>query len=128
MSYILFVFAAVFALLSLEGCRYEFQGERVMGVVLRKEPRPNVKSKNHLRYRFTARDGRTLEGRSEVLPQRFQELSEGGPVEVEYIGSSPGTNRVAGQRAGSLVFGLMSAGTLAGGVALRRRERRRKSA
>jgi hypothetical protein len=124
-SKILFVFALFFLALSFEGCWYEVKGGRTTGVVIQKLPRASTKGNDYVRYRFTTGDGQTLEGRADVLPQNFARLREGGPVEVEYIRDSPGTNRVPGQRAGSYVWGLMAAAALAGGVVLRRRERRK---
>jgi hypothetical protein len=125
-SYILFVLAAFFVALSLEGCRYEVSGLRATGVVLHKEARPRARDKNHVRYRFQAGGGQAIEGRSDVLPQTFADLREGGPVEIEYIRDSPGTNRVAGERARSSVFGAMAVGAIASGLVLRRRERRKR--
>jgi hypothetical protein len=69
-------------------------------------------------YRFTTQEGRTLEGRIDVLPETWADLKEGGAVVVEHRQQSPDTNRIPDQRARSRIWGIMAAVLLVASAAL----------
>jgi hypothetical protein len=76
-------------------------------------------------YRFTTRQGQTLEGKDEVFPNRRRALQDGGPVEVEYVSSSPETNRIPGETINAITDGAIGAVLLLAGAALLARGRRK---
>jgi hypothetical protein len=47
-------------------------------------------------YIFTAADGRRVKGSDTIDPDQWDQLNEGGPVEVEYAASAPRINQIAG--------------------------------
>jgi len=66
-------------------------------------------------YRFTTTDGRTFDGKEDVLPELWGKLNVGDPVAVEYLAASPDTNQIPDQRAGtSTALIAASAGFLVG--------------
>jgi hypothetical protein len=111
------LFGLVFFRLGCEEGYYEKGGARIQGIVLQKTYSPGTHStsgsrgtpsKHYVSYRFTTREGRTIEGRYDVLPSTWQDLKEGGPVTVEYLADSPDTNRIPDQRARSLIWTIMA--------------------
>lgn len=117
LRWLFLVFGLIFLRLSCEAGYYEADGTRVEGVVIQKTYSPGTSptggtrsspSRHYVSYRFTTKEGRTLEGRSDILPQVWRDLREGGPVVVEYLPSSPDTNRIPDQRARSLTWGIMA--------------------
>lgn len=111
------VFGLIFLRLGCEEGYYEAGGERVQGIVLQKSfspgtpstgRSPSSPSRHHVTYRFTTKEGRTLEGRADVLPGTWGTLEEGGPVVVEYLPGSPDTNRIPEQRARSGIWAIMA--------------------
>ena len=111
------IFGLVFFRLSCEEGYYEKGGARVQGIVLQKTysqgtrstgGRGGSSSKHYVSYRFTTKEGRTIEGRYDVLPGTWQNLKKGDPVTVEYLPDSPDTNRIPEQRARSLTWTIMA--------------------
>ena len=95
----LLIFGLVFFRLSCEEGYYEKGGARVQGIVLKKTYSPGTRStggsrgsssKHYISYRFTTKEGRTIEGRYDVLPGTWQKLKEGAPVTIEYLPDAPG--------------------------------------
>ena len=111
------IFGLIFFRLSCEEDYYENGGARVQGIVLQKTysqgthsigGRGGSPSKHYVSYRFTTKEGRTIEGRYDVLPGTWQELKKGEPVTVEYLPDAPDTNRIPEQRARSLTWTIMA--------------------
>ena len=111
------IFGLIFFRLSCEEDYYEKGGARVQGIVLQKTysqgtrstgGRGGSSSKHYVSYRFTTKEGRTIEGRYDVLPGTWQKLKERDPVTVEYLPDSPDTNRIPEQRARSLTWTIMA--------------------
>ena len=111
------IFGLVFFRLSCEEGYYEKGGARIQGIVLQKTysqgtrrpgGRGGSSSKHYVSYRFTTKEGRTIEGRYDVLPGTWQNLKKGDPVIVEYLPDSPDTNRIPEQRARSLTWTIMA--------------------
>jgi hypothetical protein len=130
------IFGLIFFRLSCEEGYYEKGGTRVQGIVLQKTYSPGThstggrggsSSKHYVNYRFTTKEGRTIEGRYDVLPGTWQKLKERGPITVEYLPDAPDTNRIPEQRARSLTWTVMALVLLvASGVlfVISRRQRR----
>jgi hypothetical protein len=121
------LFGLIFLRLSCEEGYFEAGGTRVQGVVLQKTYSPGTTSTGGSRssparrtvsYRFTIKEGQTLEGRTDVLPGTWESLKQGGPVVVEYLPDSPDTSRILGQRARSGTWAVMAAVLLTASVAL----------
>jgi len=111
----LLLFGLIFFRLSCEEDYFDKGGVRVQGVVLKKTYTPGStakgsgsSSKRYISYRFTTKEGRTLEGRYDVLPDAWNEAKEGDPVVVEYLSDSPDTNRIPNQRARSGTWRIMA--------------------
>jgi hypothetical protein len=121
LAWILFAFGTIFALLAVEGLRYELQGKRASAVVMTKAAGHGKGPQHFIFYRFTTPEGRTIDARSDVLPTTWRVLRDGGPVEIEYLPSSPETTRIPGQKARSWIFALMALAAFGGGRALRLR-------
>lgn len=130
------VFGLVFLRLSCETGSYETDGARVDGVVIQKTYSPGTSAtggsrsspaRHYVSYRFTTKEGRTLEGRADVLPQTWRDLREGGPVVVEYLPASPDTNRIPDQLARSRTWGIMASVLLVASGVLFVINRRRRS-
>jgi len=127
LRWIFLVLGVVFLRLSCEEGYYEKGGVRVEGVVLHKAFSPGTTStggsgsspsRHSASYRFTTKEGRTLEGRSDVLPGMWRQLKEGDPVVVEYLPDSPDTNRIPEQRARSRTWTVMALVLLAASAVL----------
>jgi hypothetical protein len=130
------IFGLIFFRLSCEEGYYEKGGTRVQGIVLQKTYSPGThstgsrggsSSKHYVNYRFTTKEGRTIEGRYDVLPGTWQKLKERSPITVEYLPDAPDTNRIPEQRARSLTWTIMALVLLvASGVlfVISRRQRR----
>lgn len=54
-------------------------------------------------YTFAAHDGRDVQGKAEVRKQRWESLSPGDTIQIEYLQSEPGENRPVEGRPGKLV-------------------------
>jgi hypothetical protein len=117
LRWIFLVFGLVFVRLSWEEAHYEAGGTTVQGVVLEKtyspgtsatSSSPSSPARHYISYRFTTKEGRTLDGRYDVLPTTWRALERGGAVVVEYLPSAPQTNRVPAQRAASLTWAVMA--------------------
>jgi hypothetical protein len=130
------VFGLIFLRLGCEAGYYETDGARVDGVVIQKTYSPGTRStggsqsspaRHSVSYRFTTKEGRTLEGRADVLPRTWRELEKGGRVVVEYVPSSPDTNRIPDQLARSHTWGVMAAVLLVASGVLFVINRRRRS-
>jgi hypothetical protein len=112
------IFGLVFLRLSCEQGYFEKGGLRAQGVVMEKTYSPGTRStspgrhqsssKHYVSYRFTTEDGRTIEGRYEVLPDTWRRLKEGDKVVIEYLPDSPTTNRIPEQRAESGTWRIMA--------------------
>jgi hypothetical protein len=92
--------------LDVEEGRYEKKGARAEGVVLSKTVyhRSSKRSRYYVSYRFTTREGKTIQGRDDVFPNTYHKLREGGPIEIEYLSDSPDTNRIPGESAKSSTY------------------------
>ncbi len=133
------IFGLIFFRLSCEEDYYEKGGARVQGIVLQKIHSPGTgstagrggsSSKHYVSYRFTTKEGRTIEGRYDVLPGTWQKLNEGDSVTVEYLPDAPDTNRIPEQRARSLTWTIMALVLLVASAVLfiiSRRQRRTPS-
>ncbi|MGH7770066.1 MAG: hypothetical protein ACREQP_21660 [Candidatus Binatia bacterium] len=112
------LFGLVFLRLSCEEGYFEKGGVAAQGIVLKKTYTPGTSSvggsgtgspsRHTVSYRFTTKDGRTVEGRYDVLPGTWQSLQDGGPVVIEYLSEAPGTNRIPDQRARSGTWRIMA--------------------
>ena len=72
-------------------------GRVVEAMVLTKDiTRSGDAQHRSVRYRFTAADGETIEGKSEVRESVWSPLTERGPVRVAYLPNRPSVNRVVG--------------------------------
>jgi hypothetical protein len=84
----------IFVGLAVQEWRYEAGSEVVQGIVLDKAATYRTgrgsSSSWSVMYRFTTRQGQTLEGKDEVFPNRWRALEAGGPVEIEYPPPRPG--------------------------------------
>jgi len=72
-----------------------------------------------VRYRFVAPDNVLVEGTSDVPYSRWTELAERQPVEIAYLPSDPGNNRLRGTRRtfmAAMFTGLGGAFAVAGAV------------
>lgn len=104
--------------------RYESDGRTVQGTVLTKEVRRSRSNNSdttsfYVTYRFTAADGRTLEGRDQLGRSEWGVLTELGPVQISYLPSNLDSNRVLGQTHLLLevIFGIIGTiFTLVGGA------------
>jgi len=121
-------FSVFFFALSFQQGRYEGGGITVQGVVTDKAHSPgsgaglNARtasfSSYYVMYRFTTTDGRTLDGKQDVLPEFWRELKVGDPVPVEYVAAAPDNNQIPKQVAGASAFRILGLATLLGGLAL----------
>jgi hypothetical protein len=122
------VISLVFFRLSFEQRSYAHGGITVQGVVTDKAYSPGTASSSNARsgsfatrfvmYRFTASDGRTHDGKTDVLPELWDSLRVGDPVAVEYLAESPDTNQIPDQRAGTRASLITGIATLLAGLAL----------
>jgi hypothetical protein len=121
------LFGLIFLRLSCEEGDYEAGGTRVQGVVLQKTYSPGTTSigggrgspaRRSVSYRFTTKEGQTLEGRTDVLPGTWVKLKPGDPVVIEYLPDSRDINRIPGQRAKSGTWAIMAAVLLTASVAV----------
>ncbi len=106
---------------------FEREARVATGIVLSKDIRRSrhndgaTSTSYSVRYRFTPRAGRTLEGASSVDSDAWDRLAEREPIEIAYLPSDPSENRVRGTRKMALAWiftGLGSLFTIAGGVIL----------
>jgi hypothetical protein len=128
LSWVAIFFSLIFLRLSCEQNDYQKGGIRVQGVVTQKaysqgtssslKARTGSFTSYYVMYRFTTKDGRTYDGKDDVLPGLFRSLKEGDPVDVEYLAESPDTNQIPGQRATSPTFQIMGLASLLAGLAL----------
>ena len=117
----IFIFLSLaFAALAFEERQYATQGVIVQGTAI------GVTGKGKWAYKFITRDGRDLEGASEVLHGTSSKLLTGGPVEVQYLRDSPETSRIPGQRAKYSVWRNMTLVAFITGLVLLLIGRRRR--
>jgi Protein of unknown function (DUF3592) len=57
-------------------------------------------------YNFTTADGRKVEGNDTIDPDAWDQLKEGGPVQIEYAASKPRINQV-GATSGPIIIGYI---------------------
>jgi len=122
------VFSLIFFRLSWEQNSYQAGGIRVQGVVTDKAYSPglgagvNARSgsftSRYVMYRFTTTDGRTYDGKEDVLPELWGKLKVGDPVTIEYLTASPDTNQIPDQRAGTSTALIAALAGFLVGVAL----------
>lgn len=102
----------IFFRLDVEERRYEGEGQRVQGIVLSKAVSRGTSASRgtssttsyYVMYKFTTKEGQTIEGKDDVFPNTWRTLKEGGTVEVEYLPNSPDTNRIPGETAKSSTY------------------------
>ena len=58
-------------------------------------------------YAFSAADGRKIEGKDTVDPEAWDQLKEGGPVQIEYAASAPRINQIGASNGVSVVIWAM---------------------
>jgi hypothetical protein len=121
----------IFVGLAVQEWRYESGGDVVPGTVVRKvatvRKGRGSSSSWYVMYRFTTRQGQTVEGKDEVFPERWRSLEEGGPLEVEYLSNSPETNRIPGETVSGATYSAIGVVLLLAGAALLARGRRKTS-
>lgn len=125
---LLLILGLILLRVSCQEGSYETAGQRAHGVVLRKTVFTDANppegegrapaTRHYVSYRFTTREGQTLEGTSEVLSQTWEALDEGSPVVVEYLPSSPDTHRLVEQQPGSATWGIVALVLLIASTAL----------
>jgi len=98
--------------------RFDQEGRVADGIVLSKNIRRATRSGSNrsqtryqVTYRFTAADGVTYEGEDDVTTATWDRLQELEPVRIQFLVSSPSTNRLAGQSSGTVT-------SVAGGIGL----------
>lgn len=111
------VFSLIFFRLSWEQSTYQQGGVRVQGVVTEKVHTQGYSSPGRatsgsfgdyfVLYRFVTLDGRTHDGKDDVLPKLWNELHVGDPVAVEYLAESPDTNQIPEQHAEANTFRIV---------------------
>jgi len=88
--------------------QYQLDGQLADGIVLTKAIERATRSSSSGRrtethynvgYRFKTLDGRLYEGEQDVSVSTWDGLREQEPVRVQYVASSPTTNRIASERA-----------------------------
>ncbi len=111
------IFGLIFFRLSCEEGAFKKGGVTTQAVVLQKtytretqstSGSRSTPSRRSVSYKFTTRDGRTVEGRYDVLPQTWEKLKEGEPVVIEYLPDSPSTSRIPDQRASFGIWRIMA--------------------
>lgn len=114
--------AGYFVLLEV---RYDREGHTATGKVTDKDTYAtrssdsNISSTHHrVAYTFTAPDGSVHSGRGETTQDRWEPLKPGDPIEVQYLASSPATNRLLGERTGGIEWLIVLFPLLFGGVGL----------
>jgi hypothetical protein len=130
---LLLFFGGWFILLAWQESCYQ-QAQRVRGVVIEKgytrgaggvgRGSTGSTSSHWVRYRFTTEDGATKEQvDNRVLPKIWNELEQGGPVDIEYM-PSLADSRVAGSKASAATYAAIAAGLLVAGFLIVRVARR----
>jgi hypothetical protein len=103
-----------------EEMRYADEGERAAGVVVaRFTTRSGKETRYRVNYEFTTAAGQVRAGSDRIGRAAWQNLREGATLEVEYLRSNPGMNRLAGGRERAVAYILPSVGgvaALAGGL------------
>ena len=122
------VFSLVFFRLSCEQDSYAAGGMTVQGVVTDKvysqgtgaglNARSGSFTGRYVMYRFTTADGRTFDGKEDVLPELWSRLKVGDPVAVEYLAASPDTNQIPDQVADTSTALIAAFASLVVGIAL----------
>jgi hypothetical protein len=93
--------------------RFETRGEAIDAVVVRKSIRPasrqgNSSTRYEVTYRFTAEDGRVLEGVDAVSVEEWEGLEAGSLFRITYLPGAPGSSRA--QHSGGMASGLVGIG------------------
>jgi hypothetical protein len=121
----------IFVGLAVQEWRYEAGSEVVQGIVLDKAATYRTgrgsSSSWSVMYRFTTRQGQTLEGKDEVFPNRWHALEAGGPVEIEYLPRAPETNRIPAETVSAATYAAIGGSLLLAGAVLLARGRRKTS-
>ena len=92
---IFLAFSIAFALHEFE---YTTSGATASGIVLAKDfvpARSDSSTQYRVRYRFTTATGEVFEGSDGVSLETWEGLQERAPVEIRYLPSRPGSNRLA---------------------------------
>jgi len=107
------VFTAVGANIVLQERQYRSEGRATEGTVLVKSIERATRSgpsgtgtQTHYKvtYRFTADDGRTYQGTDDTPVAVWERLREQEAVTVQYVGSNPMVNRIAGETSNALAY------------------------
>ncbi|MGF1444667.1 MAG: DUF3592 domain-containing protein [Pikeienuella sp.] len=109
------VFFTVGMVMLAEERRFGAEGIQVTGTVLEKQSLRQRTSDGdyrrvyRVRYNFDWGYGPLLEGSSSVGARVYGELEEGGPVEIVFLESNPGENRLAtgGSATAAIIFGVI---------------------
>ena len=70
----------------------------------------------YVEYRFVTTEGQELRGRREIDESLWQPLEEGKPLQIAYLPSDPGNNRIAGDDNWMLSFAFTLMGLVLGAV------------
>ena len=90
---------AIASWLSVVELRYERSGQLANGTVVkrRETDSANWGPSHYVAYGFSTRDGRAVDGESEVDLDVYEQLDIGAPVSVQYLSEDPTWNRLDGQ-------------------------------
>jgi uncharacterized protein DUF3592 len=111
------IFGAVQVGITVQEQRYAREGRLGDGLVVTKAIKHNRRggsssssTEYRVAYRFTV-GGQTYEGEDGVSSEEWERLRELEPVQIQYVTSSPATNRIAGNTSTvlSYVFGVVGA-------------------
>lgn len=89
--------------------RLSSEGKLAAGVVVRKilhqaANNGNSNTSYEVDYTFTTAGGRKIESKDTVDPDAWDQLKEGGPVQIEYAASNPRINQIGAGGNGLLVY------------------------
>ncbi len=124
----LFFCLGLFDWLQIRGLDERFQqhARTVQGTVLTKTiissssggilRRQSSSRSYYVTYRFSTPEGQEFEGSAGVYSETWDNLAEGGPIQITYLPDAPQTNRVEGRTdLGSAAARLLMGGLLAAG-------------
>ena len=111
---------AIASWLSVVELRYERSGQIASGTVvkLREEESANWGPTRYVAYGFSTRDGRAVDGESEVDLDVYEQLEVGAPVSVQYLSEDPTWNRLDGQSGWRAAQWVGVVAVISGGAAL----------
>ena len=116
--------------------RLSLQGKLTDGIVVKRvlnqaSDNGNSQTSYAVDYTFTAADGRKITGHDTVDPDIWDQLKEGGPVQIDYLPSKPDINQIGPARgnylAEVLVLGVGAVVWLLGAIVLVKGLRARSS-